>query len=537
MGGHLSQPLSLPHCYAVSSEPDLEATPLAATPKETLARLNPKPSAANFNETNLGRDALETLPTLTNEPVRPLASPNLPTPDRLTPNLPVTPQPAPALPETTQTSPELSPTQRPGFRAVLNNTNFLKLWLGQVFSQLADKVYLVLMISLITSEFQSQGQTVSGWVSSIMVAFTIPAVLFGSVAGVFVDRWSKKQVLVLTNLWRGGLVLFLPPLLWLCQDWGSPAGVPTGFWMLLAVTFAVSTLTQFFAPAEQATMPLIVERPLLLSANSLYTLTMMVAVIVGFAAGEPLLTFADTLTGYFGIGADWGREVVVGGSYTLAGLILLLMRTSEVSELSQTEQPHIWQDIQEGLRYLQAQRRVRAALIQLVIVFSVFAALAVLVVRLAEVIPEIESTQFGFLLAAGGVGMALGALLTGRFGQRFSHPQLGLIGSVGMTLMLGGLSVFHLNLWPVMGLFFGLGCFAALIGIPMQTTIQEETPEEMRGKIFGLQNNAVNIALSLPLVLAGLAETFAGLQPVFLGLAVIMGLGGMATWIISREQP
>jgi MFS family permease len=478
-----------------------------------------------------------------------LSNPNLPPahlaqPTNLADDLPFGEQARPepvldALPPELQHPEILIPEtlpERQGLRAVLQNTNFLKLWLGQVFSQLADKVYLVLMIALITSEFQGQGQTVSGWVSSIMVAFTIPAVLFGSVAGVFVDRWSKKQVLVLTNLWRGGLVSALPFLLWVSKDWGNPSGVPTGFWILLAVTFGVSTLTQFFAPAEQATMPLIVERAQLLSANSLYTLTMMLAVIIGFAAGEPALALADTLTGYFGIGADWGREVVVGGCYTLAGLILLLMRTQEVPQPKDAEPPHIWQDIQEGLRYLQAQKRVRAALIQLVIVFSVFAALAVLVVRIAEVIPEIESAQFGFLMAAGGVGMALGALLIGQLGRLFSHAQLSLIGSVGMAVMLGGLALFHLHLWPVVALFFGLGGFAALVGIPMQTTIQEETPEEMRGKIFGLQNNAVNIALSVPLVLAGVAETFAGLQPVLLGLGGILLVGGVLTWFISREK-
>ncbi|HEY9735222.1 MAG TPA: hypothetical protein V6D06_03035, partial [Trichocoleus sp.] len=86
-----------------------------------------------------------------------------------------------------------------GFWPVLRNRNFLTLWSGQVFSQMADKVYLVLMIAIIASQFDSPGQTISGWVTGIMIAFTIPAVLFGSLAGVFVDRWTKKPVLVLTN--------------------------------------------------------------------------------------------------------------------------------------------------------------------------------------------------------------------------------------------------------------------------------------------------------------------------------------------------
>jgi MFS family permease len=70
----------------------------------------------------------------------------------------------------------------------------------------------------------------------------------------------------------------------------------------------------------------------------------------------------------------------------------------------------------------------------------------------------------------------------------------------------------------------------------MQTTIQEETPEEMRGKIFGLQNNAINIALSLPLALAGVAETFLGLRAVFLALAILTIVAGGFTWYISRTD-
>ena len=436
-----------------------------------------------------------------------------------------------------------APEPEQGFFPVLKNRNFLTLWSGQVFSQLADKVYLVLMIALIASRFQSDDQSISGWVSSIMIAFTIPAVLFGSIAGVFVDRWSKKTVLVLTNLLRGGLVFALPPLLWLSKGWSPLAGLPVGFCVLLGITFLVSTLTQFFAPAEQSTLPLVVERRHLLSANSLYTTTMMASVIIGFAVGEPLLALADTLISKLGWTAiGLGKELVVASGYTIAGVILLWLRTGEKSRLATNsadegiaaETPHVWQDIRDGLRFLAEQGRVRSALIQLVILFSVFAALAVLSVRLAEVTPEIKSSQFGFLLAMGGVGMAIGATFIGQFGQRFPHTQLSLVGSLGMAASLFGISLSVTRLIPTLLLIAALGGFAAVVGVPMQTAIQEETPEAMRGKVFGLQNNAINIALSLPLALAGVAETFFGLRAVFLGLAVLVVAGGVLTWYISR---
>ncbi len=423
-----------------------------------------------------------------------------------------------------------------GFLPVLRNRNFLALWSGQVFSQLADKVYLVLMIAIISSRFQTGNQSISGWVSAIMMAFTIPAVLFGSVAGVYVDRWSKKGVLVATNVLRGILVLAIPFLLWLTQDWTPLGGLPVGFGILLGLSFLISTLTQFFAPAEQAAIPLVVENRHLLSANSLYTTTMMALVVVGFAVGEPLLAIADTVTNELGFATGLGKELVVGSSYAIAGGLLLLLKTGEKHADPQQEPPHVFQDLRDGLRYLGQNHRIRNALIQLVILFSVFAALAVLAVRMAEVIPGMKSSQFGFLLAAGGVGIAVGATLLGNYGQRFSHTLLSLYGSIGIAASLIGLSIFTKQLWIVLLLIALLGGFAALVAIPMQTTIQKETPPEMRGKVFGLQNNVINIALSLPLALAGVAETLIGLQAVFLSLAAIAIAGGLLTWYICRTE-
>lgn len=443
-------------------------------------------------------------------------------------------------PNSSQTSMDRPPTyssrsSNQGFAPVLRNTRFLCLWGGQIFSQLADKFYLVLMIALIDTHFQVGEQSISGWVSAIMIANTIPAVLFGSVAGVYVDRWPKKTVLVISNLLRGVVVLCIPPLLWIFQDKAAVINLPIGFIILLAITFLVSTSTQFFSPAEQSTLPLIVRNRYLLAANSLNTTTMMAVLIVGFAIGEPLLAFADRLLGTSAEAWDLGKVLVVGGFYTISGVVLAFLRTGEKLEHFQKESPHVFEDILDGVRYLQKNHRVRNALIQLVILFSVFAALSVLAVSMAAAIPGLKPSQFGFLLAAGGVGLAINAIILAYWGQRFSHAQLSLWGSMGMGISLVGLTFVTQNLGMVLLMTGFLGGFAALVGVPMQTTLQVETPPEMRGKVFGLENNAVNIALSLPLAVAGIAETFFGLKPVLLALAALAVAGGILTWYITRK--
>ena len=149
--------------------------------------------------------------------------------------------------------------------------------------------------------------------------------------------------------------------------------------------------------------------------------------------------------------------------------------------------------------------------------------------RLAEIIPTLKSSQFGFLLAAGGVGMGIGAALVGQFGYRLARRQLSLLGLLGMGIALAGLSMTTHSLWGSLTLITILGFFAAMVGIPMQTTIQKQTPEDMRGKVFGLQNNLVNIALSLPLALVGVAEALVGLRLVLLSLAAMVILVGLLT--------
>jgi MFS family permease len=421
-----------------------------------------------------------------------------------------------------------------GFSSILKNTNFLILWSGQIFSQLADKVYLVLMIAIIESQFQAENQTISGWVSAIMLSSTIPAILFGSFAGVYVDRWPKKRVLVVTNVVRGLLVLAVPVLLWLSKG-QILAQLPLGFELLLIVTFLGSTLTQFFAPAEQAVISGIVEKPDLLSANSLYTTTMMGSLVVGFALGEPLLGLADGLVAQFGWGMNIGKELLVGFSYTIAGLLLLLIKTNEQPESINSAEAHVLEDLKDGLRYLRAQRSIRVALIQLVSLFSVFASITVLAVRLAEILPEIKASQFGFLLAAGGIGMGLGALMLGYLGKTLSHERLAMVGSLGTVVALTSMSAFTNSLTLTVLSIVLMGICGATVAIPMQTTIQSETPPEMRGKVFGLQNNAVNIALSLPLALTGVAETMFGVPNVLRGLAAIILL---ITWYLyGRQDP
>ena len=406
------------------------------------------------------------------------------------------------------------PSSSNGFQALLKNKPFLILWIGQLLSQVADKVFFVLLIALLEN-YQPIAGMKNSMRSTLMIAFTLPAIFFGSAGGIFVDRFSKKQVLVASDVMRGLLTLAIP---WL----------PRQFGVLLVVTFIISTVTQFFAPAEQAAIPLLVKRENLMAANALFTTTMMGALIVGFAVGEPLLSLAKDW------GTDYGREILVGGLYLLAAGLMQLIPFKE-KRLASLEgaRVHPWSDFKAGLRYLQKNRLVWNAMLQLTILYSVFAALTVLTIDLAAEI-GLKSTQFGFILAASGVGMVFGAAILGHWGDRFHHKPLPLIGFLSMAFVLG-VFTFVNQLWLGLGLSALLGVGASLIGVPMQTLIQEQTPPQMHGKVFGFQNNAVNIALSLPLAITGPLTDALGLRSVLVGMSILVGVMGIWAWQNTRR--
>jgi predicted MFS family arabinose efflux permease len=295
----------------------------------------------------------------------------------------------------------------------------------------------------------------------------------------------------------------------------------------LAITFLISSVTQFFAPAEQAAIPLLVRRENLMSANALFTTTMMGSLIVGFAIGEPLLTLVKTWAG------EKSQDFFVALLYLVAAISGLFITIKEKKINTSDLAIHPWSDFKEGMRYLWKNRLVRNAMLQLTVLYSVFAALTVLAFSLAERV-GLKSTQFGFLLAAAGIGLVFGAGALGHWGDRFHHKPLPLVGFLNMAFVLA-VFTFIQDKWLGLGLSGVLGFGASLIGVPMQTVIHASTEESMRGKVFGFQNNVVNIALSVPLAVAGPLTDAVGLSVVLVGMSILVTVAGIWAWHNTRK--
>ncbi|MGB6294862.1 MAG: MFS transporter [Rivularia sp. (in: cyanobacteria)] len=404
-----------------------------------------------------------------------------------------------------------------GFGAVLRNRNFMLVWIGQIICQLADKIFFVLTIALLDKYPLAAGviEADDGRRADLFLAFTLPAILLGSLGGIIVDRFPKKPIMIGSDLLRGLLTIAIPFL-------------PREFLILLAITFANSVIVQFFAPAEQAAIPILVKRDNLMAANALFTSTMMGAIIIGFAIGEPLLSLGKNW-----LGEGYGQELVVGGLYLLSSLIKIPAKLKSSKPTSQAEKVNPLEEFKDCLRYLKKKRLIMNAMVQLTALYCVFAALVALSIRLAAKF-GLQEKQFGFFLAAAGVGMVLGAGILGHWGEKFHHKPLPLFGFLSMAFVLAVFTfIYNLPLALALSVLLGLG--AALIAVPMQTLIQQQTPPEMHGKMFGFQNHAVNIALTAPLLITERLTNYFGLRPVLLAISFIVATIGIWAWHNTRK--
>jgi len=433
------------------------------------------------------------------------------------------------------------PTALPneGYRSVLQNQNFLWLWIGQIFSQLADRVVFVVFITLIATYFGSN----DSYNSYLYIAFTIPAIMLTAVAGVFIDRWPRRLVLVTTNLFRALFMAFLP--------WAANHSLIA----IYAMAFLLSSATQFFVPAEAATIPTLVRKTQLMAANSLFTTTMMASVIFGFALGDPLINI-------FGLKqVHWS----IVGLFLLASTVLLLVKipkqlaleTPKTNRTVMNAVQEFFHELGEGIGFIGDNPLVLQAMLKLALLFSAVVAMCILFISYAKVYlysdPAVATRKFAYIVTFSGIGMALGAFLVGRFfrDSKRCYMVFGGFTLTGACLLLmtfvGWLAkdahIIHLGParldWVYLesfkvtqrmaytyGLSVLMGVGAGFVAIPLQSLLHELIPEDKRGKVMGVQFTILSTSSTLPVLAAGLGVEYIGIQWMLWSIGLpLLGLG------------
>lgn len=399
---------------------------------------------------------------------------------------------------------------------LLRQRNFALLWFGGLISIMGDRV---LMVALPFFVYEKTGST---FASAVMVAAELlPRLLFGSFAGVFVDRWDRKMVMVLTSIAQG--IVILPLLLVKSAE---------AMWIVYLVSFFQTTLAIFFSPAENALFPLLVDEKELLPANSLNALNNNLARLIGPPIGGAILAIA----GLFGV------VVFDSITFVIAGFMILAIRgreraaSMEALSVAKATETNFWKEWLEGVDIVRRNRTVTMLFITTVLLnfggIMIDPLGAPYIVDIVKAGPQV----FGWLTTVQAVGGIVGGLTAGKVNQKLSTARL-----YGWAEVVLGFMIFiryNIPYLPVLFVMtFLLGLPAALGAAALDTLFQEKVPNTHLGRIVGALNTTVGLtSLFGVLGISGVLGEVLGIIPVLNIAAAITGLTGLIALLFLPSQ-
>ncbi len=410
--------------------------------------------------------------------------------------------------------------------ALIRNTSFSSLWGAQVLSQVAQHL---LNFALIIRVFELAQHTrlANISVALLILSFGVPSIFFAAAAGVYVDRWNRKWVLVVANFMRALLVL---GYLLFEQNLA----------MVLILSFLIATATQFFAPAEAASIPALVSEKHLLRANSLFIFTMYASFIVGYSASAPVIAL---------LGSD-GPYYLTALMFAGAGLLTLALPSLKAASRKVVRLGGIVrttvQEVNQNWRIIRSNRNLSFPIAQLTITQATVGVMLALApaLSLAVLHTPIQNASHVLVIPAG-IGMVVGVLMLGRLAVGHTKVRLitvCLIVAAGMLVLLGltgqlhrpvrGQELASLNQigWVVALIVLLLGVMNAIVSSAAQTLLQEHTTDETRGKVFGALNMMVNIAAVVPIFFAGILADFTSPTKVVFVLGMGLFMYAIGQW-------
>ncbi len=405
--------------------------------------------------------------------------------------------------------------------AVLKNSNFLKLWASQVFSQVSMHM---LNFILIMRVFELTKTSI--FVSFLALCIGAPSVLFGLIGGSIVDRMDRRKILFFSNILQAAtIVLYI-------FAFDHPG-------MLCLVAFIYNTLNQLYIPAEGAMIPSIVKKRELLTANSLFMFTIYGAYIGGYALAGPLIQifgnrFPFYLTFLF---------------LTLASAAVFLLPEQKVKAFKihyHNILSKIKNTTREGVSFLWNKKEVLYPTLSISVASMTVSTIIILIPAFTSRVLKIPVEASSYtIVGPAAIGMLLGAVLVVQLAKKFRRETLATVGVVG-----GGIILILLATMPYLGRFIKLiltqnglsfsffvalnafiltGVLAVILGFanalvvtPSQTLIQEGTPPNLRGRVLGSLNMINNIVAFFPVILAGFIADLFSVATVFVMVGILL---------------
>jgi MFS family permease len=406
------------------------------------------------------------------------------------------------------------------------DSSFSALWTGQLISLLGDRVHQVALAFLVLRATESPIA-----VGAVFLVATLPNLLFGPIAGTLVDRWDHREVMIVSDLLRAGVVLLIP------------IAAVTNLALVYPLVFLVTTISIFFRPAKGAILPRLVAADDLVAANSALWVGETFADIGGYVlAGLFVALLGSQLPLAF-----WVDSVTYVASAILIASIVVAPAARRVPEAIDavvgaavegagqvaTGFAAFTTEMREGWRFLRAEPVLLANTLQSTAgQFMIGILLALMPVYASTALRGSafdDATAYSFLEGAIGAGNLVGGFVIGLIGSRLALGRMVILGYVLTGAAVAGLALTG-NLTIAMGLAFGAGVGNLAFVIPSQTLFQRRTPPELMGRVLGLRFSLVFGAMTMAMGLGGILGQAFGAGPVigiFGVVTIVAGLAGL----------
>jgi predicted MFS family arabinose efflux permease len=400
---------------------------------------------------------------------------------------------------------------RATLRAALSNSNFRALWLGLLVSQVGDSFMLIATLEVIQRLTNS-----SIALGAMGVSIGLPMVVFGLVAGVFVDRLDRRVAMIVADVIRGLVVLIL-----LTVD------APGEIWVFFVVGFIMGSMGIFFAPARNAVLPNIVGPDLLLPANTLVQGTQIISMALG-------PTLAGLVIGLFGTSFAFTFNAMT--FFASAVAISTIDITHKRADYEDVSFDVVWAQLKEGLNFIRRRRVITNISITAGVAMLGLGSIVVLGVQYLNQELGVGATGFGFLVSVLGIGMVVGGILIGNYSSRLETSVV-----VGGGMGMLGLSLVGFALAPDYGLVlvlaFVIGACMVAARAAIAALLQAMVPDDKRGRVESAVNTIISASTTLSMGLAGFFGEVLGIRLVF-GLAggVTVLAAGMAYHTLRETE-
>jgi len=349
------------------------------------------------------------------------------------------------------------------------------------------------------------------WVAALLVADFVPIIVIGLLLGSVVDRFSRRKLMIGSDLLRAVVFVALPFAT-------SPAEV-------VALAGVAGFATGFFRPALYAGLPNLVDDDDLANANGIFQAAENITWMLGPLFGGVLLSFATPDVAY------WFNAV------TFVGSALLIVRIAE--RKLQTEKAlsegH-WRDLAEGFRLAARSRALQTVLIGWSLAMLAIGNSDVAEVELAKVAFDAGNFGLGLLMATSGLGLVIGSLgaswATERFGTAVAYG-----GSIAlMSLGLGAVALVP-TVWVASILMVGLGVGNGIAVVANSLLVQRGTPDHLRGRAFTLAMSLTYSALFVGMLAGGFLSDAFGARWTWGVAAIVSGVAAVAAYALARGIP